>query len=409
MTLSDESGRPLKVLVISHGLDVGGIERSLIGLLDAIDYGRYQVDLVLFNHAGEFMELLNPLARLLPPDVILQNLKTPVSKVFRAGLSRLALLRLAAKARASISRFRKRPTSQFAYASRWANALVPDVLGSYDVAISFQAPHDFALRHVDARLKVGWVHTDYSVYQPDTDFELATWERLDRIAAVSDAVEGTFAQVYPTLQDKLMVVENVIDPSAVRWLAEQHVSDLPSERPDGALTLCTVGRYSHEKAFDVAIDACAELVKRRVQVRWLAIGYGPEHESLARKVKALGLENEFFLLGKRTNPYPYMAACDIYVQPSRYEGKAVTVREAQILAKPVLITNFPTAPSQLIDGVDGIICGNSAEEVADAIVRLAGDHDLRTHLTQITAKSDYSNRASVDAMFSTFRQLLERS
>ena len=51
-----------------------------------------------------------------------------------------------------------------------------------------------------------------------------------------------------------------------------------------------------------------------------------------------------------------MKACDLYVQPSRYEGKAVTVTEAKILAKPILITNYSTAESQIEDGIDGVIC-----------------------------------------------------
>ena len=62
------------------------------------------------------------------------------------------------------------------------------------------------------------------------------------------------------------------------------------------------------------------------------------------------MEEHVLLLGKRTNPYPYIAACDIYAQPSRYEGKSVTVREAQMLCKPVAVTAYPTATSQVRDG-----------------------------------------------------------
>lgn len=61
------------------------------------------------------------------------------------------------------------------------------------------------------------------------------------------------------------------------------------------------------------------------------------------------------ILGKKENPYPYIRACDVYVQPSRYEGNCVAVREAQMLGKPVIITGYPTAESQLRNGIDGII------------------------------------------------------
>ena len=76
------------------------------------------------------------------------------------------------------------------------------------------------------------------------------------------------------------------------------------------------------------------------------------YENLLQKNK---LEDSFILLGKQLNPYPYIKACDLYVQPSRYEGKAVTVTEAQALHKPVLITNYETAHSQLTNGFDGYI------------------------------------------------------
>ena len=63
------------------------------------------------------------------------------------------------------------------------------------------------------------------------------------------------------------------------------------------------------------------------------------------KIKESGMEDEVIILGKKANPYPYIKKCDIYIQPSRYEGKAVTVLEAQMLGKPVVITDFPSSDS----------------------------------------------------------------
>ena len=82
------------------------------------------------------------------------------------------------------------------------------------------------------------------------------------------------------------------------------------------------------------------------------------------------MTDRFILLGKKVNPYPYIKKCDIYCQPSRYEGKAVTVGEAQILAKPVVITNYPTAKSQVKDGFDGYITELSVEGIVDGIEKL---------------------------------------
>lgn len=116
-------------------------------------------------------------------------------------------------------------------------------------------------------------------------------------------------------------------------------------------------------------------------------------------IKGSRLEDSFILLGKQTNPYPYMKEADIYVQPSRYEGKAVTVGEAQILSKPAMITNYTTATSQVKDRFDGYITKLSVEGIADGIEILYKDSALRKELTNNCSKTDYSNSYELDKLY----------
>lgn len=116
-------------------------------------------------------------------------------------------------------------------------------------------------------------------------------------------------------------------------------------------------------------------------------------------IDKLELQGRFFLLGKKTNPYPYIKACDIYVQPSRYEGKAVTVREAQILNKPVLITNFPTAKSQLENGVDGYICPMGVDGIVEGIKKLVDDVEFRTEIVNNVSQRNYGNEREVEKIY----------
>jgi glycosyltransferase involved in cell wall biosynthesis len=136
------------------------------------------------------------------------------------------------------------------------------------------------------------------------------------------------------------------------------------------------------------------------------IGFGGDESLIRANISEAGLEDQVIILGKKINPYPYMKACDIYVQPSRYEGKAVTVREAQILGKPVLITNFPTAKSQLEDGVDGMICPLSIDGVVDGIKTLIYDKELREKLVSTAAARNYSNRTEIKKIYSLFKEVL---
>ena len=83
------------------------------------------------------------------------------------------------------------------------------------------------------------------------------------------------------------------------------------------------------------------------------------------------MEEHVILLGKKDNPYPYIKACDVYAQPSRYEGKSVTVREAQVLCKPVIVANYTTVKSQIQDGVDGVIVPQDNEGCAQGMAHAA--------------------------------------
>ena len=125
-----------------------------------------------------------------------------------------------------------------------------------------------------------------------------------------------------------------------------------------------------------------------------------DDEEMIRNIrKENNLEDSFILLGKKINPYPYIEACDLYVQPSRYEGKAVTVTEAQILNKPVLITNYPTAKSQVRDKYDGLICELSVEGIANEVENLYKNEKLRMMLDNNCRGIDYSNGYELEKLY----------
>jgi glycosyltransferase involved in cell wall biosynthesis len=168
---------------------------------------------------------------------------------------------------------------------------------------------------------------------------------------------------------------------------------------DGTFRIVSVGRFSKAKGFDLAAEACRAALDRGVNLTWYIVGYGGEEEAIRRAIRTHGVADRFVLLGKRLNPYPYIRACDLYCQPSRYEGKAVTVREAQILGKPVLITRFPTASSQLREGVDGHVCELSVEGLRDAIARLANDPEERRRLSDACRASDYGAASDIRKLY----------
>jgi glycosyltransferase involved in cell wall biosynthesis len=224
------------------------------------------------------------------------------------------------------------------------------------------------------------------------------WQALDWIVAISEDAKKSFLKVFPELKNKVIVIENIISPDFIRAEA---VVDVSTEIPyaAGVTNLCSIGRFCYPKNFESIPEIVLRLNELGIRIRWYLIGFGGGEDLIREKIEKAALEDQVMILGKKTNPYPYIKACDIYVQPSRYEGKAVAVREAQILGKPVLITDFPTAKSQLEDGVDGLICPLSIEGVADGIKALVEDKALRDKLAQTAAARDYSNRDEVNKIY----------
>ena len=129
------------------------------------------------------------------------------------------------------------------------------------------------------------------------------------------------------------------------------------------------------------------------------MGFGGDEALIRRKIADAGMQEHVVVLGKKENPYPYIAACDLYVQPSRYEGKCVSVIEAQILHKPVVITNYATSPSQLKDGYDGVIVPMDNEGCAAGIAAVIRNGELRKMLSENTKKQDYTNAAEIEKLY----------
>ncbi|UOR13793.1 glycosyltransferase [Halobacillus amylolyticus] len=386
------------VLITSFDMEVGGVERSLISMLDHFDYINHQVDLMLCSHTGDFMKLLPKQPTLLKESSPYKTFRMSISQIFKKGNFPIGIGRLLAKYRASHSHSLENGYKQMQYMWKYTLPFLPKIEKKYDVAISYLWPHYLVAEKVEADTKIAWIHTDYSTVETDIEMDLALWNKFDSIIAVSEECKKAFIRKYPPLLRKVSVVENITSPDLIKSLADEDVENPMTN--DSRFKLLTVSRLSHAKGIDQAVEALKILKDKGYQdIAWYVVGYGGDETKIKKLISEYGLENEFILLGKKINPYPFMKAADLYVQPSRYEGKAVTVGEAQVLAKPVLITNYPTAPSQITDGIDGIICDLSIKGIADGIVELYTDSTLRSQLAYNCSLSNYHNHHELKKLY----------
>ncbi|QGQ47219.1 glycosyltransferase [Metabacillus sediminilitoris] len=396
-----------KILISMYSLHIGGAERSLIGLLESFDYKKFDVDLFLYRQEGEFLRFIPKEVNLLPTIKQYTTFERPVKDIIKEGHFFLGSARIAAKFKSKMkNRGQKKDQGtykQMQYTWFYSMPGLPRLNHEYDLAISFLGPHNFILDKVKAKKKIGWNHTDYfTIVNPDKKLDEKMWSKLDYIVNVSKACEDSFLKVFPNLKHKTIVLENIISPTFVREQAKEEITEIIHDK---STKICSVGRLSHAKGFDMAILACKKLVESGYKVKWYVVGYGGEEVYLKQLIKDNNLTDQFILLGKKVNPYPFIKNCEIYCQPSRYEGKAVTVREAQILEKPVIITNYPTANSQLEDRIDGLICDLSVEGIVNAIKRLYMDLKLRNKLSNNCIKKDYGNISEINKLYNLLNQL----
>lgn len=163
--------------------------------------------------------------------------------------------------------------------------------------------------------------------------------------------------------------------------------------------LLSVGRFCEAKNYDNVPDICKRVIDSGCDVKWYIIGFGVDEPLIRQKIAEAGMQEHVIILGKKENPYPYIKACDIYVQPSRYEGKSVTVREAQMLCKPVAVTNYPTANSQIQDGVDGVIVPMDNEGCAKGLAEFILDTEKQNRIIDYLQTHDYGNVDEVDKIY----------
>lgn len=390
-----------KILIIIPSMFIGGAERSVLGLLDAFDYGKYDVNLFLYRHEGEFLQYVNPNVTLLPEITQYKTFDVPIKSLIFSKQYVAGLLRIKAKVDQNIHKKRTGEGGVWMHMQKISKNLqptLPEIPGKYDLGIMFLGVPDTLVNKVNAKVKIAWNHTDYTTLGPDTAYDRKIYSSIDYIVSVSEESRKQFLKVYPDLEDKAIVIENILSKDLIYKQAEEPIDDMNTD-PD-EISLLSVGRYSYAKNFDNVPDICRRVLEQGVKVKWFIIGYGGDEQLIRDAIKKNGMEKHVILLGKRTNPYPYIKKCDVYIQPSRFEGKSVTVREAQILGRPVIITDYATAHSQLEDGKDGIIVPVTNEGCAAGITKSLKNPELLNDVAEECLKRDYTNKSEIDNLLS---------
>lgn len=342
-----------KILFVMESLRIGGAEKSLLTILSMLDYRQYEVDLFLFRTDGELMEFLPKEVNLLSPSenykMFSENRKLAPFKFLKKLDVKLfyhSFLYL-------IKCLYYKMIGKLYIGWEEVQWMFSEIGKEYDVSIAFLERKTiyFNIDKVKAIKKIGFIHNDYSVYEYDYKNDQYYFENYTNIATVSLHCRDVLCEIFPAYKEKFLVIKNMVSKDMINQMAEEELAIEKKEK----FRIVTVGRLVEQKGMDKAIDVCKMLVDNEYDVKWYVVGAGTEEETLKRKIAENNLQDRFILVGAQKNPYQWMKNCDVYVQPSRFEGFGITVCEAKALAKPIVTSDIPEFREQIIDGWNGYL------------------------------------------------------
>ena len=275
---------------------------------------------------------------------------------------------------------------------------IPQMEENYDVAVCYHIHSPLMLKYVaekvDAKKKIGWIHNDFLT----TSYPIHRLKNVlscyDEFVAVSNAVGEEFKMLCPEYADNTCVIHNILDEDEIWELAELIPKGI-FYFSDNRIKLLTVGRFTEQKGFDIAVKVCDDLRKKGLQFCWYMIGWGPEESKLKEMIVKKQLQDYAVILGEKKNPYPFIKQCDIYIQPSRHEAWGLVVHEARILHKPIICTHFAGSDEQIQDGETGYIVSiEDIEKLSEKISDLITNEEDRKRLSNNLMK-----QSNIDADF----------
>lgn len=319
-----------KLLFTAYSLELGGIEKALVNLLNRLDYKKYDVTLILEKKEGIFLEQI-------PKEVKVLEYKISDNKIviLRKIYNRLKLL-------------------------KWQIQLK----NKYDFSCSF-CTYSIPGAHLALAASsnnVLWMHGNYYILYKEKMVNFLDGimaKKFKNIVFVSHENKRDVCAHYEGIEDKAMVCNNYIDGENILTKAQEKVDYV---KQDGLPLFVNVGRHDeHQKKLSRVIEASARLKEEKYKFKILFIGDGPDTERYKEQVKDANLSNDILFLGRKSNPYPYYKMSDAVLLASDYEGFPVVFLEAMIMNKVILSTKV--SDWEDLDGQNGLFCNFSTEAV----------------------------------------------
>lgn len=370
----------INLLIVIPHLTIGGVQKTLISALKAVDYDKYDVTIYLRKNRTELLSFIDKRAK-----IIVNNDSNKYYRRLKAIFFQLQIEFLKV--------FGKKDKAE--EITKKLSVLIQDYSvdyekktyfssTEYDVAISYVQGYTayFVAKAIKAKQKIIFFHT--SVDELHSIHEQIIPE-FDKAVAIHDEQVALITDWYPSLKGKIFIIENYVDNELI--LEQSKAFSIPEANKT---VICSCGRFSPVKGFDMAVEAAKILKDNGSDFIWYFVGDGPERSRLESMISKYGLENDIIITGMQKNPYPYIAGCDIYVQPSYEEALGLTILEAHRLSKPIITTATVGGCKLVQDGVNGIVCEINPKAIAESVTGLINDKAKYEKLVSLLKATDYS-------------------
>lgn len=374
-----------RIIFISQALWIGGIETALVNLINALDYDKYDVTCLITQNYLDMAERLTKNCRLIVADRhSLISFTKPYK--FKRLFSILEEPQDATKLRRLIWRtlnilFKALENHLYSYYIK--EQLTSE---SFDTAIIYSdRVSEIAVKTINAKKFLMFYHHGGMRKEYHDSYG---YKKSEKIIAVSDNIAKKLKEYRKKYADKIVTINNVVDIESIIEKSKEPVEEFFSEN---SFNIVSCGRLSPVKGLNFGVEAIARLVKDGyTDIKWYIIGGGPIENEIREQIDAHKMENHIFMLGMKNNPYPYMKKCDLFIQPSLFEGYSLSIMEAKILGTPILATSA-AAGSQIENGFDGFLCDTNAESVYENIFKLYKSREELENCKTVLTNCDFDS------------------
>jgi glycosyltransferase involved in cell wall biosynthesis len=369
-----------KILLIMPSLAGGGAEKIMSLLLKYLNREIFEPSLVLLNKEGTYLDEI-------PEDVTIIDLNKRGRMDFFRLVAQLA--KHIAREAPSLIVSSLTYTNYLTLLSRFLSGKSIPVILSDQNTLSILLKHErlYPLKKIIIKL---------------------LYPHADRIIANSEGVKEDLLNFLPLDPDKILLIYNSIDIATIDKLTKEEV-----EHPwfqDEIPVLIACGRLTRQKNYPLLIKTFAK-VQEATRAKLLILGEGEELRALEKLACTLGVRDKVSFLGFQKNPFKFMARGTIFVLSSSWEGFANVIIEAIACGVPVISTDCPSGPAELItDGVNGILVRvENRDALSKAILRLLRDEPLRKQLAEAGRKraDDFRLEKMVSEYERVFLEILE--